>query len=130
MSKGFLLDTHALLWGIYAPDRLRAEVRDVLRDTGVAIFASAISAYEIALKYNYKKLDFAAPLATDFLKEIAVPGYVPLSLTAEHARLGGALQIPHRDPFDRMLIAQAQIEQLVLISNETLFDQFGAMRFW
>ena len=130
MSKGFLLDTHALLWAIYAPERLRPEVQDILRDTGVAIFASAISAYEIALKHNYGKLDFAAPLAADFLKEIAVPGYAPLSLSVDHARLGGALQIPHRDPFDRMLIAQAQIEQLVLISNETLFDRFGVLRFW
>ena len=130
MNSAFLLDTHALLWAIYAPERLRIEVRTAIDDPATSVFASAISAYEIALKHGCRKLDFAAPLAQDFLKEIAVPGFVPLALTAEHARLAGALQIPHRDPFDRMLIAQAQIEQLVLVSNEALFDRFGVIRFW
>ena len=130
MSKGYLLDTHALLWVIYAPTRLRAEVLTEIGKGDVPVFASAISAYEISLKHNYNRLGFAEPLARDFLKEIAVPGFTPLSLTAEHARLAGALSIPHRDPFDRMLIAQAQIEQLTLISNEALFDQFGVIRFW
>lgn len=130
MSSAYLLDTHALLWVIYAPERLRAEVRTAISDGEAIIYASAVSAYEIALKHGFNKLGFAEPLARDFLKEIAVPGFLPLSLTAEHARLAGALQIPHRDPFDRMLIAQAQIEQLVLVSNEALFDQFGVIRFW
>ncbi|NIJ38053.1 PIN domain nuclease of toxin-antitoxin system [Sphingopyxis panaciterrae] len=130
MSQAYLLDTHALLWVIYAPERLRSDVREAIGDGEAIVYASAVSAYEIALKHGFGKLGFAEPLALDFLKEIAVPGFLPLSLTAEHARLAGALQIPHRDPFDRMLIAQAQIEQLVLVSNEALFDQFGVIRFW
>ncbi|HMO77522.1 MAG TPA: type II toxin-antitoxin system VapC family toxin [Sphingopyxis sp.] len=130
MSDGYLLDTHALLWVIYTPERLREEVRAAIGDSDTIVYASAISAYEIALKHGSGRLGFAEPLARDFLKEIAVPGFLPLPLTAEHARLAGALQIPHRDPFDRMLIAQAQIEQLVLVSNETLFDRFGVIRFW
>lgn len=130
MSDGYLLDTHALLWAIYTPERLHEEVLGAIGEAGTPVYASAVSAYEIALKHGFNKLDFAAPLARDFLKEIAVPGFRPLSLTAEHARLAGALQIPHRDPFDRMLIAQAQIEQLALVSNEALFDRFGVIRFW
>jgi len=130
VSQAYLLDTHALLWVIYTPERLRSDVREAIGDGEAIIYASAVSAYEIALKHGLDKLGFAEPLARDFLKEIAVPGFHPLSLTAEHARLAGALQIPHRDPFDRMLIAQAQIEQLVLVSNEALFDQFGVIRFW
>lgn len=130
MSKGFLFDTHSLLWATYAPERLPMTVHHLLHDRDGEIFASAISAFEITQKHRLGKLDFARDHAEDFLGEIAKDDYRPLSLTAEHARLGGALQIPHRDPFDRMLIAQAQIEQLVLISNETLFDQFGVMRFW
>lgn len=130
MNSGYLLDTHALLWAIYLPERLRPEVRTAIGDSDAIIYASAVSAYEIALKHGFDKLGFAEPLARDFLKEIAVPGFLPLSLTAEHARLAGAFQIPHRDPFDRMLIAQAQIEKLTFISNEALFDQFGVIRFW
>lgn len=130
MSRAYLLDTHALLWAIYVPERLRPEVRTAIGDAESTIYASAVSAYEIALKHGFDKLGFAEPLALDFLKEIAVPGFLPLSLTAEHARLAGAFRIPHRDPFDRMLIAQAQIEGLTLISNEALFDQFGVVRFW
>ncbi len=130
MSSAYLLDTHALLWAIYVPERLRPEVRAAIGNAESTIYASAVSAYEIALKHGFAKLDFAEPLARDFLKEIAVPGFIPLSLTAEHARLAGGFQIPHRDPFDRMLIAQAQIEKLTLISNETLFDQFGVIRCW
>lgn len=105
-------------------------VHHLLHDRDGDVFASAISAFEIAQKHRLGKLDFARNHAEDFLGEIAKDDYLPLSLTAEHARLAGALPMPHRDPFDRMLIAQAQIEQLTLISNEALFDQFGVIRFW
>lgn len=105
-------------------------VAALLHNRDGEIFASAISGFEIAQRHRLGKLDFARDHAEDFLGEIAKDDYLPLSLTAEHARLAGALSIPHRDPFDRMLIAQAQIEQLTLISNKALFDQFGVERFW
>lgn len=130
MSDAYLLDTHSLLWATYAPERLPAVVRDCLETRDRPIYASAVSAFEIAQKHRLGRLDFAGRHALDFASEIAKDDILPLPLTAEHARLAGALQIPHRDPFDRMLIAQAQIEQLALVSNETLFDQFGIIRFW
>lgn len=130
MTNGFLFDTHSLLWATYAPERLPTAVHHMLHNQDGDIFASAVSAFEIAQKHRLGKLDFAGAYAEDFLGEIAKDGYLPLSLTTAHAQLAGALSIPHRDPFDRMLIAQAQIEQLTLISNEALFDQFGVIRFW
>lgn len=130
MSEGYLLDTHSLLWATYAPERLPAPVKQALAKRDLPIFASAISGFEIAQKHRLGRLDFAEAHALDFVSEIAKDDFVPLSLTPDHARLAGALKIPHRDPFDRMLIAQAQIEQLTLVSNETLFDQFGVIRFW
>lgn len=130
MSDGYLLDTHSLLWATYSPERLPAPVSEALQARNKPVFASTISAFEIAQKHRLGKLDFAKAHATDFAAEIAKDNIASLPLTADHARLAGALPIAHRDPFDRMLIAQAQIEQLVLISNEKLFDQFGVLRFW
>ncbi|MGH6652859.1 MAG: type II toxin-antitoxin system VapC family toxin [Sphingopyxis sp.] len=130
MSEGYLLDTHSLLWAIYAPDMLPSRVRDLLQRRDEPIYASAISAFEIAQKHRLGRLDFARAHALDFTDEIAKDNLESLPLTADHARLAGALPIPHRDPFDRMLIAQAQIEELALISNEAMFDQFGVVRFW
>ena len=125
-----MLDTHSLLWSTYAPDMLPSRVRDLLQRRDAPIYASAISAFEIAQKHRAGKLDFAQAHALEFSDEIAKDNLESLPLTADHARLAGALPIPHRDPFDRMLIAQAQIEELTLISNEVLFDQFGVIRFW
>lgn len=125
-----MLDTHSLLWAIYAPDMLPSRVRDLLQRRDEPIYASAISAFEIAQKHRLGRLDFARAHALDFTDEIAKDNLESLPLTADHARLAGALPIPHRDPFDRMLIAQAQIEELALISNEAMFDQFGVIRFW
>ncbi len=125
-----MLDTHSLLWAIYAPDMLPSRVRDLLQRRDEPIYASAISAFEIAQKHRLGRLDFARAHALDFTDEIAKDNLESLPLTADHARLAGALPIPHRDPFDRMLIAQAQIEELALISNEAMFDQFGVVRFW
>lgn len=125
-----MLDTHSLLWATYSPDMLPSGVKNLLQRRDAPIYASAISAFEIAQKHRVGKLDFARPHALEFSDEIAKDNLESLPLTAVHARLAGALPIPHRDPFDRMLIAQAQIEELTLISNEALFDQFGVIRFW
>lgn len=125
-----MLDTHSLLWATYAPDMLPSRVRDLLQRRDEPIYASAISAFEIAQKHRLGRLGFARAHALDFSDEIAKDNLEPLPLTANHARLAGALPIPHRDPFDRMLIAQAQIEGLALISNEAFFDQFSVIRFW
>jgi PIN domain nuclease of toxin-antitoxin system len=129
VSEGFLLDTHALLWAVYSPEKLSASARKVL-STADRIHVSAVSAYEISLKYNLGKLDHAESLARGFLKEIAIPAFGVIDLTAQHAQTAGLLPTVHRDPFDRFLIAQAQIEQLTLISNETLFDSMAVIRLW
>lgn len=130
MTATFLLDTHALLWALYDPSQLSKRVRAQIENSSASIFASSVSAFEVALKFGRGKLDFAEPLATGFLKEIGVPGFIPISLSPAHSQYAGLLSIPHKDPFDRMLIAQAQVEQMTLISNKKLFDQFGVIRLW
>jgi PIN domain nuclease of toxin-antitoxin system len=125
-----LLDTHALLWAIYAPEMLSGKARAAIARGEHIIFVSAVSAYKISLKYKCGKLDFARDLAQHFLKQVTMMGFSVLDLAAIHAEAAGLLPLTHKDPFDRMLIAQAQIEGLKLISNQAVFDQFGAARLW
>ena len=94
------------------------------------IHASAVSAYEIALKHTTGKLPIANELLRDYQTDLTAVGLLELAVTAAHALAAGRLDLAHRDPFDRILIAQAQIEDLTLISNERRFDQFGVKRLW
>ena len=125
-----MLDTHALIWALHDTPRLSGAVRDTISGSETLVFVSSVSAYEIAYKFRLGKLAFAEALARRFESEIAVPGFATLGIAPVHASRAGLLPIKHRDPFDRMLIAQAQVEQLTLISNEKLFDQFGVIRLW
>ncbi len=125
-----LLDTHALIWAANEPDRLPNAVRAAIEDPVNHIWISAVSAIEVAIKFQIGKLEGADELAERFEKVIAGFGFEPLPISVAHASLAGLLPFEHRDPFDRMLIAQSQIEQYSLVSNEKLFDQFGVMRFW
>lgn len=95
-----------------------------------AVFVSAVSAIEIATKHRLGKLPEAAVLAARFETEIEALGFLPLPVTLVHARCAGSLDIPHKDPFDRLLIAQAMVENMLLVSNETVFDGYGVSRLW
>lgn len=130
MSNGYLLDTQALLWATYKPDALTDAVIAIVSKCDMPIFVSAASAYEITLKYNLGKLDFAKDYAINFAREIAKDEYNALPLRIEHSCAAGLLPMTHRDPFDRMLIAQAKVDGLTLISNEVIFDEFEVERLW
>ena len=125
-----LLDTHALLWWLDGDQRLPESSRLAIGEAGNQIFVSAASAWEIATKVRIGKLPGAVEVADRFSEIIAEQAFGRLSITVEHARRAGLLLGDHRDPFHRMLIAQSQIERLTLVSNETLFDQFGCERLW
>ncbi len=125
-----LLDTHALLWWLAGDPRLPASARDVIADTSNDIHVSAASAWEVTTKHRLGKLATAGPLAVDFAREIYRQGFTALPISLEHAQVAGALSGVHRDPFDRMLIAQAREEKMALVSNEELFDAFDVVRVW
>lgn len=125
-----LLDTHALIWAAYKPGMLSKTARAAIEDGGNPVYVSSVSAMEIATKYRIGKLDISPALAEHFVQEIENRGFTQLVLTCEHGQRGGNLAIPHNDPFDRLLIAQAQIEKLRLVSNERLFDDFAVPRLW
>jgi len=127
---GLLLDTHALIWWVGGNAALSATAREAIGDPDNEILVSAASAWEIATKHRIGKLTAAGPLATDFLGAIADEGFVGLPISVRDGEAAGRLSGPDRDPFDRMLIAQALAGSLTLVSSERLFDRYGVARLW
>ena len=125
-----LLDTHAFLWWLAGSDRLPVTARRVIEDESNDKLVSAATAWEIATKYRIGKLPGAGAVADDMVGAIAGEGFDELPITVDDAARAGALPGPHRDPFDRMLIAQAMSRNLVLLSVDPLFDRYGVRRFW
>ena len=125
-----LLDTHALLWWLDGDQRLSPTARSLIGDEKTVVLVSAASAWEIATKVRIGTLPGAVEVAEQFMEIIGRQDFEELSISVAHARWAGLLPGEHRDPFDRMLIAQAQIEGLPLVSIEPLFDHFGIRRIW
>jgi PIN domain nuclease of toxin-antitoxin system len=125
-----LLDTHAFLWWLDGDRRLPARVRAVIGDPANEVLVSAASVWEITTKARLGKLPSAAEVAADVPGCIEAQGFVPLPITVQHAQRAGALTGRHRDPFDRMLIVQAQAEGVPIASSETIFDDYRLTRFW
>lgn len=125
-----LLDTHALIWWFLDSPRLSDPARAAIKAYGDPVYVSAVSAFEIATKVRLGKLPDAARLDRSFETFLEGQDFKPLPLTLEHALVAGGLSDSHKDPFDRLLIAQALTENLTLVSNERLFDGFGVRRLW
>jgi PIN domain nuclease of toxin-antitoxin system len=125
-----LLDTHALLWTLAENPRLSAAAHAAIGNPANEIMISSISVFEIATKYRLGKLPEFAAIARDFPAMLADFEHTALPVSIDHAALAGLLDIPHKDPFDRLLVAQARIERVPIVSNEKLFDDFGVERIW
>lgn len=124
-----LLDTHALIWLLDGSPRLSAVAGQAI-EQAETVYASAASAWEITTKHRLGKLDWRHGAAEKIEAVVRRHGAMPLPISFQHASLCGQLEIDHADPFDRMLIAQALSDDLVLVSNEKRFDAFGVRRLW
>lgn len=125
-----LLDTHVLLWWLLDDKIVSPAARAAIADDANDTLVSAASAWEIAIKYKTGKLPTVAPLMAHLENAILDEGFSGLAVTLRHGELAGNLPLHHKDPFDRMLIAQALAERLTLVSNERLFDRYGVARLW
>lgn len=125
-----LLDTHALLWWLDGDPRLSPRARAAIADPGREVFVSAASAWEIATKFRIGKLPGAEAVARDIAGCVRGQAFSELPISLADAARAGALRGEHRDPFDRMLIAQALARDWELVSVEPLFDGFGVRRLW
>jgi len=115
-----LLDTHLLLWALAEPEKLSATTRNRL--DAAEVFVSAASVWEVSIKVALGKLE-ADP--SELLAAIEPAGFVLLPITGLHAAAVATLPLLHRDPFDRMLVAQARTEPLILLTNDTVLQQYG-----
>lgn len=125
-----LLDTCTLIWATLSPAALSSLAREIISDEDNVILVSAASAWEIAAKVRAGKLPGAEKLERDFLDVMNDAGYTLLSVDVATALRAGRLAAEHRDPFDRMLAAQALALDIPVLSPDSLFDPFGARRMW
>lgn len=125
-----LLDTHALLWATLAPASLSRKASRIISDETNIILVSAATAWEIATKVRIGKLPGAEKLEKEFLEKMDLAGYVLLPLDVSCALRAGRLAGDHRDPFDRMVAAQALAEDIPILSRDTKLDAFGIRRIW
>ena len=125
-----LLDTHAFLWWLQDDPKLSATARNAVADDANEVFVSAASAWEIATKVRLGKLPGAEDLASDMAGCIVREGFIELAVNVAHAQRAGALPFAHRDPFDRMLIAQAQAEDIALVTVERVFAGLAVRTLW
>ena len=126
----FLLDTHAFLWWLSDSRRLSEAARGVITDPENDVLVSAATVWEIATKFRIGKLPDRKLVALDVAGLIASQEFNELVITVADAEYAGRLPGAHRDPFDRMLAAQALARDLCIVSVDSVFDQFGVRRFW
>ncbi len=125
-----LLDTHTLLWWLFDDSRLPASCRRVIADPDQVVFVSAASAWEIATKHRLGKLPEAGDVPERLPHYLRAARFAPLDITVAHAIAAGALPGPHRDPFDRMLIAQAREEGMTVATSDPVFRDYGVPVVW
>ncbi len=125
-----LLDTHAFLWFCQGDNALNARAKNLLRDPGHRKLLSVASCWEIAIKAGLKKLALGEPSRTYLSAALAMTGFEILPITVEHATAVETLPMNHKDPFDRLLIAQAIVEKLPIVSGDVAFDGYAVTRLW
>jgi PIN domain nuclease of toxin-antitoxin system len=125
----YLLDTHALIWGLEADNQLSVTAREVISDANADIYVSIVSLWEIAIKMSLGKLKLSQSLE-QVITSLEQHNATLLPVKSAHVLKVSNLPFEHRDPFDRLLIAQALVENMKFISNEALFLRYGVDRVW
>jgi len=121
----YLLDTHTLLWAIRGSNKLSEAGKHILNDASTQKFVSAVSAYEIMYKHKLGKLQGFEDIADDYLNVLQIFGAEELPISTRHAHFAGKFKWEHRDPFDRLLAAQAAVENYVLLTNDPAFKELS-----
>lgn len=125
-----LLDTHTLLWWLIKSPLLPVSAQNLLKHRNHNVLVSAASAWEMATKVRLGKLDIAADVVENFMLHLAHEQFEVIAVRVEHGISAGLLPGPHKDPFDRMLIAQALSENVPIVSNDRALDGYGVKRLW
>jgi PIN domain nuclease of toxin-antitoxin system len=126
----YLLDTGVWLWSVGEPSRISRKAREVMAEVSHEVFLSAVTSWEVAIKAASGKLQLPEPPDLYVPRRMAAQGLRPLAVSHEHALAVFALPAHHRDPFDRLLIAQAKVEEMTLISADRKFDRYPVQLLW
>lgn len=129
-AQALLLDTHALLWWLADPGQLSSQAHEAIADPHNAVFASAASAWELATKTRLGKLTIAEPLLHELPALLGEQGFELLPVQFRHGLRAGTYRQTHRDPFDRLLAAQAELECLTLVSLDPALKAFPCQLLW
>ena len=125
----YLLDTHTLLWAVDAPEKLSAQAMEIVCGHDSQVFLSIATPWELAIKANRGRLD-VEELLNDFERAVLSAGYEILETTVPQVIRAGMLPLHHRDPFDRLLIAQSLDCQIPIVSCDGVFDLYDVRRIW
>ena len=130
MAPSLLLDTHALLWWLVEPEKLSGLAQGAINDPAATVFVSAVSGWELATKVRLGKLPGAEGLLQDLPSLLQHQGFKPLPVQLHHGVHAGGYTQAHRDPFDRLLAAQAELEGLQLVSLDPALAPFPCRLLW
>ncbi len=125
-----LLDAHTLIWAVDDPSQLGSQAAASLRDANNELLLSAGTIWVLSIKVGLGKLTLSLPYRQWMTKAITDLGAIVLPITVEHADVQAGLPFHHRDPFDRLLVAQSQVESVRVVSSDTIFDDYGTPRLW
>jgi len=126
----FLLDTHTFLWNLRSPNEIADQARAILADPGAELLISIVIPWEIAIKSGIGKLRNVSDLLEDFERRVIAGGFQILETSIKHIVRSGGLPLHHKDPFDRLLIAQALDLDVPILSRDEIFDLYGIKRIW
>ncbi len=125
-----LLDTQALLWFVLDDDRLSNKARESIESTDGLVFVSPANFWEIAIKISLGKYALPAPFAAFWDDQMLINDLVLLPISISHTARIAELPFHHRDPFDRLIIAQSLVEDIPVVSSDEVIDRYGAERIW
>ncbi|MDQ6987873.1 MAG: type II toxin-antitoxin system VapC family toxin [Mariprofundaceae bacterium] len=125
-----MLDTHTFIWAATLDERLSSKAKELLLDSDNELFLSTVSIWEMAIKTSLGKLILQQPLEQTINEQIQINGLRVVNIEASHALAAASLPWHHRDPFDRLLICQSELEKLTILGRDHAMDAYGIERLW
>ena len=126
----YLLDTHAFLWFVSDDNRLSSKAKSIIKDSNNEIYFSAASAWEISIKSKLGRLKLRGNLESFIIEQLSANSFGPLAITISHSLYTEKLPQIHKDPFDRMIISQSKVENMVLITSDKKIREYKVPTVW
>lgn len=126
----FLIDTHTFIWYVTNSSKLSLKAQELINDGNNEVLLSIASIWEMAIKHSVSKLTFELPFELFITRQLAVNNFQLLNVSIDHLVIVANLPLHHRDPFDRLIIAQAIVEQIPVVGTDKVFDSYPIKRLW